>query len=78
MNKKICSILALTLVLASCGKAVESTSSTSTAAQKKSTPIKIDSASLGQTSSGFANDLNNVVEGAYQNAASGTTATPAP
>ena len=68
MNKKIIAVMALTLMLASCGTKIESQVTTPA-------PINIDSESLGKTGTGFASDLNSVVEEAYQNAASGTTVT---
>jgi PBP1b-binding outer membrane lipoprotein LpoB len=73
MNKKIITLLALTLVLASCGKTAEPTPATP-AVKNTPAPIQIQSGALGNTTPGFAEDLNNVVEGAYQNAASGTVA----
>lgn len=65
--------MALTLVLASCGKTTEAPTTNATV-KKTPTPIQIESGSLGKTNASFTEDLNKVVEGAYENAASGSAA----
>lgn len=64
--------MAITLLLASCGTNTESNVDSQAVAPA---PIKIEAEALGKTNTGFASDLDSVVEQAYQNAASGTTVT---